>query len=74
MRMVGVPEMSFDYWAAQFIAKGYVCLADSEKPVLMAIYSCISQIQSGKSGPNGDSDRKEHAGKERGCKVRQGDP
>ncbi|KAI9280014.1 muts domain V-domain-containing protein [Sporodiniella umbellata] len=23
MRMVGVPEMSFDYWAAQFIAKGY---------------------------------------------------
>lgn len=24
MRMVGVPEMSFDYWAAQFIAKGYV--------------------------------------------------
>lgn len=23
MRMVGVPEMSFDYWAAQFIAKGF---------------------------------------------------
>ncbi|CAG8434233.1 1760_t:CDS:10 [Ambispora gerdemannii] len=23
MRMVGVPEMSFDHWAAQFIAKGY---------------------------------------------------
>ncbi|KAI8377990.1 muts domain V-domain-containing protein [Radiomyces spectabilis] len=23
MRMVGVPEMSFDYWAAQFIAKGH---------------------------------------------------
>lgn len=23
MRMVGVPEMSFDYWTAQFIAKGY---------------------------------------------------
>ncbi|KAG0213342.1 DNA mismatch repair protein msh6 [Mortierella sp. GBA30] len=23
MRMVGVPESSFDYWAAQFIAKGY---------------------------------------------------
>lgn len=23
MRMVGVPEMSFDYWTAQFIAKGH---------------------------------------------------
>ncbi|KAF9968002.1 DNA mismatch repair protein msh6 [Actinomortierella ambigua] len=23
MRMVGVPESSFDYWSAQFIAKGY---------------------------------------------------
>jgi DNA mismatch repair protein MSH6 len=23
MRMVGVPESSFEYWAAQFIAKGY---------------------------------------------------
>ncbi|KAL7314276.1 DNA mismatch repair protein msh6 [Mucor circinelloides] len=23
MRMVGVPEMAFDYWTAQFIAKGY---------------------------------------------------
>lgn len=23
MKMVGVPEMSFDYWAAQFIAKGH---------------------------------------------------
>ncbi|KAF9348583.1 DNA mismatch repair protein msh6 [Mortierella sp. NVP85] len=23
MRMVGVPESSFDYWAAQFVAKGY---------------------------------------------------
>ena len=23
MRMVGVPESSFDYWAAQFIAKGF---------------------------------------------------
>lgn len=24
MRMVGVPEMSFDMWAAQFVARGYV--------------------------------------------------
>jgi DNA mismatch repair protein MSH6 len=23
MRMVGVPEMSFDYWASQFVAKGF---------------------------------------------------
>jgi DNA mismatch repair protein MSH6 len=26
MRMVGVPEMSFDMWAAQFVARGYVLL------------------------------------------------
>ncbi|KAG0227605.1 DNA mismatch repair protein msh6 [Actinomortierella wolfii] len=48
MRMVGVPESSFDYWAAQFIAKGYkVARVDQMET---ALGKAMRERDGGKSG------------------------
>lgn len=57
MRMVGVPESSFDDWAARFVAKGYVqeFMKEGRKNMILIVH-CY-QLQNCSSGSIGKHDR-----------------